>query len=126
MRRASSAVLVWWLLCLPAFAQTLGTITGEIRDSSGAVGAGATVSVGNQATNETRTTPSKAGGWLDLPALPPANYTLKTELDGFRAATRDIELQVQQTARVDFARELGAISEMATVSGVSPLVETTN
>src|SRR5438045_2326130 len=126
MRRASSAVLVWCLLCLPAFAQTLGTITGEIRDSSGAVVPGATVSVVNKATNATRTTSSNAVGLFDFPALPPGNYTVKTELDGFRAATRDIELQVQQTARVDFALELGAISEMATVSGVSPLVETTN
>src|SRR5262249_42230132 len=40
--------------------------------------------------------------------------------------TRDVELQVQQTARVDFAMELGTISEMATVTGVSPLVETSN
>src|SRR5262249_56598991 len=56
----------------------------------------------------------------------PGQYTVKIELDGFKTATRDLELQVQQTARVDFALELGTLSEMATVTGVSPLVETSN
>src|SRR5262249_36114560 len=39
---------------------------------------------------------------------------------------RDLELQVQQTARVTFTMELAAINESATVTGVSPLVETSN
>src|SRR5205809_6482413 len=114
MRRASFAVVVWFVLSLPAFAQTLGTITGEVKDSSGAVIPGATVTVVNKATNATRTTSTNAVGLFDFPALPPGNYTVKTELEGFRAGTRDIELQVQQTVRVDFALELGTISEMAT------------
>ena len=51
---------------------------------------------------------------------------MKSELEGFKTATRDLELQVQQTARVNFTLELGTISETATVTGVSPLVETSN
>src|SRR5438046_2662678 len=101
MRRASLAVTLALVLSLPAFAQTLGTITGEVKDSSGAVVPGATVTVTNKATNATRTTASNAVGLFDFPALPPGEYTVKTELDGFKTATRDLELQVQQTARVD-------------------------
>jgi hypothetical protein len=126
MRRSSSAVVVWVLLSLPGFAQTLGTITGEVKDSSGAIIPGATVTVVNKGTNATRTTTTNAVGLFDVPALPPGMYAVKTELEGFKAASRDLELQVQQTARVDFVLELGTLSEMATVTGVSPLVETSN
>ena len=126
MRRASAAVVLWVVLAVPALAQTLGTITGEVKDSTGAVVPGATVTVVNKATNATRTTASNDVGLFDFPALPPGHYTVKSELDGFKTTSRDLELQVQQTARVDFTLELGTISEMATVTGVSPLVETSN
>src|SRR5262249_23028582 len=126
MRRASVAVVLSLCLAQSAYTQTLGTITGEVKDSSGAVVPGATVTVVNKATNATRTAASNSVGLYDFPALPPGQYTVKIELDGFKTATRDLELQVQQTARVDFALELGTLSEMATVTGVSPLVETSN
>ena len=48
------------------------------------------------------------------------------ELEGFRTASNDVELQVQQTARVTFKLELATLNETTTVTGVSPLVETAN
>jgi hypothetical protein len=126
MRRILFAGMTWVLLCAPCSAQTMGSITGEVRDSTGAVIPGVTVTVVNQATNATRTTATNAVGLFDVPALPPGPYIVKSELEGFKAVTRSVELQVQQTARVNFTLELGAISEMATVTGVSPLVETAN
>ena len=80
----------------------------------------------NKATNATRTTTSNEVGLFDFPALPPGAYTVTTELAGFKTATTDLELQVQQTARVNFRLELGTLTETATVVGVSPLVETSN
>ena len=126
MNRTVSTALVWLFLCVPCFGQTLGTITGEARDSSGGVVPGVTVTAVNRATNATRTTTSNAAGLFDFPALQPGTYTVKSELEGFKTVTRDVELQVQQTVRVDFTLELGTIAEMATVTGVSPLVETSN
>ena len=126
MRRTLLAGSTWLLLCAPLLAQSLGTITGAGKDATGAVVPGATVTVVNKGTNATRTTSSNEVGLYDFPALPPGLYTVKTELDGFKTTSRDLELQVQQTARVDFTLELGTISEMATVTGVSPLVETSN
>jgi hypothetical protein len=126
MRRTLLVGSICLLLSAPGFAQTLGTITGEVRDASSAVVPGATVTVVNQATNATRTTVSNEVGLFDFPALPPGTYTVKSELEGFKTATRDIELQVQQTARVNFTLELGTLSETAMVTGVSPLVETAN
>jgi len=126
MRRSLFAGIAVLLLSVPVLAQTLGTITGEVKDASGGVVPGATITVTNKATNATRTTTSNDVGLFEVPALPPGAYTVKTELDGFKTTSRDLELQVQQTVRVDFALELGTISEMATVTGVSPLVETSN
>jgi hypothetical protein len=126
MRRSLVAGWMWLVLCAPSFAQTLGTITGEVKDSTGAVIPGVVVTVVNKATNATRTTTTNTVGLFDFPALPPGGYSVKSEIEGFKTVTRDLELQVQATVRVDFAMELGAISEQATVTGVSPLVETTN
>lgn len=49
-----SALLAISLLSAPLFAQTLGTVTGEVKDSSGAVVAGAAITVRNTATNGVR------------------------------------------------------------------------
>src|SRR6478736_3007051 len=124
MRRTLFVGLIWSILCAPsfAFAQTLGTITGEVKDSSGALVPGATVTVTNKATNAARTTTSNQVGLFDFPALPPGSYAVKSELDGFKPASREVELQVQQTLRVDFALELATVSESLIVTGVSPLV----
>ena len=124
MRRTLFAGLTSLLLCAPCFAQTLGTITGEVRDSTGAVVPGVTVTVVNKATNATRTTQSNAVGLFDFPALQPGTYTVKSELDGFKTATRDVELQVQQTARVNFTLEVGQLEETVLVAGSSPLLAT--
>ena len=113
MRRTLSVGLTWLLLSVPAFAQTLGTITGEVKDSTGGVVPGATVTVTNKATNATRTTQSNAVGLYDFPALQPGTYMVKSELEGFRTVEREVEVQVQQTVRVNFALELGTISDDA-------------
>jgi hypothetical protein len=126
MRRIVFVGVTWLFLCAAGLAQTLGTITGEVKDSTGAVVPGATVTVVNKATNATRTTQTNAVGLYDFPALPPGTYTVSSELQGFKTATRDLELQVQQTLRVNFTLELGTVTETATVTGVSPLVETSN
>ena len=126
MCRTLSVALTCLLLCSPCVAQTLGTIAGEVRDSSGVLVPGVTVTVVNQATNATRTAVSSAVGLFDVPALPPGPYTVRCELEGFKTATQNIELQVQQTIRVAFTLELGTLAETVTVTGVSPLVETSN
>jgi Carboxypeptidase regulatory-like domain len=126
MRRTLLVVWTWLFLCAPSAAQTLGSITGEIKDTTGAVLPGVAVTVVNKATNATRTTQSNAVGLFEFPALAPGTYSVRCELDGFKAATSDVELQVQQTVRINFALQLGTISEQTTVTGVSPLVETSN
>jgi len=125
-RRLPLTLVVFLLSAVPCLAQTLGTITGEVKDSSGAVVPGVAVAAVNKATNATRTTVSNAQGLFDFPALQPGTYTLTSSLDGFKTVTRDVEVQVQATVRVNFALEVGALSETATVTGVAPLITTEN
>jgi hypothetical protein len=63
----------------------------------------------------------------NIPALIPGMYEVRAEKSGFKSATRTaVELQVQQTARVDFALEVGQVTESVEVSGALPLLATEN
>ncbi len=117
------------LTALPfhAPAQTLGTVTGEVRDASGAAVAAAVITVRNTATNGVRNATTNEEGAYTIPALVPGMYEVKAERAGFKLATRtNIELQEQQTARVDFALEFGQVSEVVEVSSALPLLTTEN
>src|SRR6516225_5870472 len=108
-----------------ASAQTLGTITGEVTDATAAVVPGATVTIRNVNTNATRTVITNADGLYSVPLLPPGIYDVRVEKEGFRGAARSaIELQVQQTARVDFALSVGQVSETLDVTGQAALLNT--
>jgi len=126
MFRRVPTILVWLFLCVPCSAQTLGTITGEVKDSSGALIPGATVTVTNTGTNATREAQSNEAGIYSFPALPPGNYTVKAELQGFQTVTLPAELHVEQTLRVDFGLQIGTLAETAEVTGVAPLITTEN
>ena len=89
MRRILPPLLVGLLfMCASAGAQTLGTITGEVKDASGAVIPGANVTAQNTGTNATREAQSNEAGAYSFPALPPGPYIVKAELQGFRTVTR--------------------------------------
>ncbi|PYU93966.1 MAG: hypothetical protein DMG08_08815, partial [Acidobacteria bacterium] len=110
-----------------AAAQTLGEITGVVRDSSGAVIPGATVAVTNPATNATRTVMSNEAGVYHFPALQPGTYTIKVEMAGFRTITQTgVELQVQQSARLDFSLQVGQVTATIEVSGTAALIASEN
>jgi hypothetical protein len=126
MRRSVTTVLVWLLMCAPGVAQTLGTITGVVRDASGAIIPGATVTAQNTSTNATREGQSNAAGAYSFAALPPGPYVVKAELQGFRTVTQGVELHVEQTVRVNFTLEIGTLTETAEVTGIAPLITTEN
>ena len=112
---------------LPALAQTLGEITGEVRDASGAVIGGATVTVTNVNTNAVRSTVSNATGVYSFPSLPPGTYNLKVEMAGFKTVTRNqVEIQVQQNARIDFEMQVGQVTESVEVSAQAALLSSEN
>jgi hypothetical protein len=114
------------LVAVPVSAQTLGTITGEVKDASGAVIPGAIVTATNTGTNAAREMPSNEAGAYTFAALPPGPYIVKAELQGFKTVQNNVELHVEQTVRVNFTMEIGTLSETAEVTGVAPLITTEN
>src|SRR5437764_164458 len=107
-----------------AFAQkTTGDINGTVTDSTGAVLPGVAVTAVCPATNLTRSVTTDAQGSYSLPELPICNYKVTTELQGFKAVTREVQVAVNALSKADFKLEVGAQSETITVEGVSPLIE---
>ncbi|PYU88417.1 MAG: hypothetical protein DMG08_25500 [Acidobacteria bacterium] len=121
-------VLAAALFCIPIFhaaAQVnTASIRGTVSDPSGAVVDGASITATNDLTGVSLTTVSNAQGIYVFPVLNLGAYTLAAEKQGFKKAVRKgIELQVNQTARIDLALEVGAVSEQVVVQEQIPLVE---
>ncbi len=110
----------------PGYAQvTTATLYGLIRDTSGAVVPGASVTATNDATGVTREGVSDAAGEFAMPALPSGTYTVKIDLSGFKTrVSTGIALGAGQTLRQAFELEVGAMAETVTVAGEAPLVDT--
>jgi hypothetical protein len=101
-------------------------ITGTLKDQSGGVLPGVTLSARNQETGLTRTGFTDGTGEYRLPALPPGSYTLTAELQGFNTETRrDLVLVIDQTAIINVTLSPAAIAETITVTGEAPIVDTT-
>jgi outer membrane receptor protein involved in Fe transport len=108
----------------PAVLAQTATITGRITDTSTAVMVGVRVTVANVNTGVLRKMESNPEGLYTAPMLPPGQYRVTAQAEGFRPAERDnVELVVGLVARIDFVLEPGAVTESVTVSGGAPLVE---
>src|SRR5438309_2095205 len=102
------------LVASPALAQT-GQINGVITDNTGGVVPGATVKAVEVATGLSRDTATDADGRYTFTSLRPTTYDLTAELTGFRTSQRKgVLLQANQNLTVNFAVELGALSETVT------------
>src|ERR1700756_4412121 len=122
--RAALLVLAVWLIAIAQlFGQTFGEITGLVTDPSGGVVANALVNVTNPQTNFTRTANTNTAGLYTFPNLLPGVYNVKVEIQGFQAEVRtNVELQVEQVARIDFQLRVGAVTQTVEVSGGAPLL----
>lgn len=106
-----------------ASAQTFGEITGVITDAGGAAVSGATVTVINTGTGAARKTETNSEGIYAFPALLPGPYTVRVEQQGFKTSLREnIQLEIQQVARIDITLEVGSVGETVTVTGGVPLL----
>ena len=105
---------------------TTGSILGDITDSSGAVLAGAAVRVTISSTGASRETETNDVGAYRFAGLPPSNYTLDVQLDGFRAVTAsDVVVPIAGEVKIDLELEVGATTESVTVTAEVPLIQST-
>src|SRR3954454_1538650 len=102
---------------IPVIGQTFGEITGRISDPTGAAIPAAQITLTSTATNAVRNTVSTDSGDYTFPAVAPGPYTIKVEKTAFKSATStDIQVQIQQTVRLDFTLQVGQVSESVEVS----------
>ncbi|HEV2175800.1 MAG TPA: carboxypeptidase regulatory-like domain-containing protein [Terriglobia bacterium] len=117
-------------LCLcsgAAFAQTTGTIAGTVKDPSGSVIPGATVTSTLQGTQVSRTATTSATGDYEFPATPVGSYTVTVESEGFKKyVQKDVEVTLGHVIVVDATLQLGAVTQEVTTTAAAPLVETTS
>src|SRR5450759_1300906 len=110
---------------VPARAQVLGVISGAIVDAQGGVLPGVTITLRNTETGATRTLATEADGKYRFAGLQPGRYELKTELSGFAPTDiTDLTLNVGAELRRDITMSLSGVQESVTVTGQSPVVET--
>jgi hypothetical protein len=127
MRKILLGLSFFLLLSGSLFAQTFGELSGEVRDQSGAIVAGARVTLTFTTTNATRTTQSNDAGIYVFPALQPGEYTLRAEKEGFKAYSLSaFAIQVQQSARIDIEMSVGQVSESIEVSAQAALLQSEN
>ena len=121
-------LLIVAALCAPAtlFAQfDTATVLGTIKDSSGAVVPGATITLKNTATGITATTVSDNDGNYQFLNVRVGPYSVRSELQGFSAAeAKDVDVTVNARQRVDMILTVGNLGETVEVTGVSRLLET--
>ena len=112
-------------LGLPALAQSgRGTITGIVKDPSGAVVPGADITITEKNTGVVTRTVSTEAGAYRAPYIPPGTYQLTAALAGFKTAVADnIQVMLGQTVTVDFNLEVGQVSDQVTVMATAPLLE---
>ena len=129
MRRKYEICWLAWLLVLlttTALGQApVATLVGRVSDPSQANVAGASITIRNNATNETRTVKSGVSGQYTISNLAPGTYTVTISMPGFAELREDnLVLTAEQTARLDTALKIGTTSETVNVTADVGLLNT--
>ena len=108
-------------------ASTTGSINGKVADSSGGVLPGVTVSATSPSSMGVQSSVTDSGGNYRFPALPPGTYTVTFELPGFNTLKREnIQISMGFTAAVNVELGVASLNETVTVTGDSPVIDTSN
>jgi hypothetical protein len=103
-----------------------GTLLGTIQDPTGAVVPAASVTLTNEGTNVSDKTTSSPEGFYTFPNLMPGQYSVTVEARGFKTEiAKHNQVNVEQSTRVDISLSPGTVNEQVTITGATPLVETT-
>jgi hypothetical protein len=114
------------LITVPAAAQTGdGSLRGYVKDEQGGVLPGVTVTGTSPALVAPVVVVTDTDGYYRLNSLPPGTFAVQAELSGFATYRREgIVMRAGLTFSVDIEMKVGALSETITVSGDSPMIET--
>jgi hypothetical protein len=126
MRKTIELVVFLISVAVMGLAQVdTGSLVGSVKDASGALLPGVTVTATNTDTGVATSAKTQESGEYVITPLHIGRYSVTVEATGFKREVRkDIVLDVQQTIRLDFSLNLGAISETVEVTGAPPLLQT--
>src|ERR671911_2053654 len=120
----SLGVLILLLTAGPALAQATAQLSGTVRDESGAVLPGVTVTATQTDTGFMRTVVTDGEGAYVMPNLPTGPYRLEASLQGFRTyAQTGIVLQVAAAPVINAVLAVGNLEETVSVEAAAPLVD---
>jgi hypothetical protein len=109
---------------LALFGSPVGSISGTVKDQSGAVIPSAQLTLTSSATNQVFKTTSNPAGEFQFLELAPATYSLVAEAHGFKKINvSSITVQVDQITHLELKAEVGSTSESIQVEGAAPLLE---
>jgi hypothetical protein len=113
------------VVCVPTLAAAQGSITGVIKDSSGAVLPGVSVEVSSPALIEkARSAVTDNTGQYRIIDLRPGIYTVMVTLQGFNTVRRDgVEVTGTAVSRIDLDMQVGSLEETLTITAESPIVD---
>src|SRR6185312_13388737 len=98
------------------------TVSGTVRDESGAVVPKASVTLTNSATNIVSKTTTNTEGIYFFPGVVPGPYGILVEAPGMQKFEAKLTVQVQQSAVVDTVLKVGQAATAVTVQDVTPMV----
>ena len=117
----AAAAIVFAAIAPPAWAQfERGQVSGVVKDSTGGVMPGVTVTATNLQTQAARTTVTDATGYYTFPNLQPGRYDLSAELQGFKKTVQsNVQLDAAGSLILDLTLETGNMTEAITVTAES-------
>lgn len=115
------------LMALPAFSQGIptGTLSGRVTSADGEALPGVLVTVSSPSLQGTRTATSNENGDYNLPLLPPGEYQVSFELEGFLSPQQAVKISAAQNTRVDADMAPSSVSEEIVVTGTYETISTT-
>ncbi len=123
------AIILFWVGAVPAWTQvtSAGTVTGTVTDKTGAVVPGATVTLTDPSTQETRTATTNSAGLYVLVNVTPGTYDITVTKSGFkkfRIASQQVKIGLPTTANATL--EVGTATQTIEVAATGVELQTTN
>jgi len=120
---AGAALVFFFSLCAPA----QSTISGQVKDASGAAMAGVSVEASSEALIErSRTVITNAEGRYAIVDLRPGNYTMTFTRDGFNSVRQQVEIPANVTVPVDATLQVGSVGQTVEVQSQIATVDVEN
>ena len=115
------------IFSLTALAQFRAAVQGVVTDSTGAIVAGATVTLVNNETGRTQTATTSGEGFYRFSSLAPGKYNLTVEQTGFKKqVVENLDVAAENVQGADVVLDAGGISETVTVTAEPTALETEN